>query len=379
MDTAAAREPGRFFIWHSAQRHPTLSLDLYSKPVRAIFESPKAVVEGWIFGAPTYDDTLYIKTYAHSMNKAYFHEVENPVIPHCDPQVILAFDHLRDLAELAGLEIEVITVNDVYERLMRGAPVVKRDVDHEIEPISVVTKKKDTPLMKRLFKKFSAGNNIEVTPLSVDELDKSAVVTMSERIAALGETESGAYGFYKVRVDREQMITRYERELVDSVFDRDPQIAEIHDIGAGLGSIAIAVAAKGVRAVMLEYDRRRAAAANVIISNMEKTWPSMAGRLSVAQGSFPETVPKRHKKRGQFAAIATNVMGTLPSEIEDKMIAGLTQYDVVYIDVQRFCVSRKTEDEIDGLLARISAAGLTSQELLVEFGDFGRYYRLAKG
>ena len=71
-------------------------------------------------------------------------------------------------------------------------------------------------------------------------------------------------------------------------------------------------------------------------------------------------------------------MGTLPSETEDEMIDGLAKFDVCYVDLQRFCIQRDTLEAYEALLERMRKSGLLSQELLLDQGAAGYYYRLAK-
>lgn len=378
----ASRGDDRFFIWYSDQLHPTMSLDVYSKSVQTRLEDQNVMLDGWLRNAPVYDGVIYVKTYAHSLNGRYFDTSDSPLIPHADPRVQSLFSQFETVIEKSGLSLELVTVSDVYRALMTGPAPQKLLVESEIKAVQVPSKSKlagasvlekfKKALLGRLPQKHSRD------PMDIAPLDATAVKVMRQRIETMGVTDSGAYNFYKIRVDRDEMVTRHEREIVDAMFATDPDIARVVDIGSGLGNAALAVVAHGAEGVALEYDRRRVAATNEIFEQLRKDHPGPGHRLTSIQGAFPETMPERSDFPGLFVALTTNIMGTMPSQIEDKMIEGLTLFDVAYVDVQRFGNSRENEDEYAALLSRMADAGLKSQRLILDQGKAGVYYRLAK-
>ncbi len=381
----AARGAERFFIWHSRQRHPMMSLDIYSKHVQDRFENPNQVIEDWICNAPVYDDALYIKTYAHSMNGRYFDKMETPHIPHMNPAISSTFDMFKNLIEDAGFDLEITTGMDVYDELINSPEPVKRI---ESSPLKVQTstpdpfgrvRRKAGSVFNSIFKKLKgSGHSSSNERPTLASIDRVAISVIKNRIKKMGDTDSGAYGFYKVRADRGELVTRHERELADSILARDPQVESIVDVGAGLGSMVLAFAAEGRQAIGLEYDRRRVATADAMIEKLKKIHPTAGNLMSFIQGTFPASTPEKTNAKGLYAGITTNIMGTLPSETEDEMIDGLAKFDVCYVDLQRFCIQRDTPEAYEALLERMRKSGLLSQELLLDQGAAGYYYRLAK-
>jgi len=115
-----ARDVDRFFIWHSMNIHPHSCIDYVSKGVRQMFIDPDAVVVEWLRRSPIFDNGIYIKTDAHSMYKHYWDELHKPVPPLQWPAVQLAFGHLRDACEKLGIKFNLVTVNELHDRLMTG-------------------------------------------------------------------------------------------------------------------------------------------------------------------------------------------------------------------------------------------------------------------
>ncbi len=438
MTDPKAVNEARFFVWNSAQRHPTLSLDLYSKGVRKQFEDCDALIDQWICRSPIFDDALYIKTYAHSMHIHYFEDEDETIVPLAKAPVRDMFERLRDMAGTAGLEVELITAMEARDTLMAPGPRQARgggpgawerddlawpatsgqDIEYDaseakwnigesssVQRIAsllsrgsernrassgVAERNWGKTMLERMFKWMNKSNRpsaasesfivdkpmIQLQP--IDAADAIAVAVMKARIAQMGETESGAYGFYKVRADRGSLITRFERELIDVVHDKEPSIGEIVDIGAGIGTTALGFAASGCSAVALEFDRRRLAAAEAIARSLKAHYPGIAKNFLVAKGVFPDDIPTKTAS-GPRIALTTNIMGSLASETEDKIIRGLLDFDVCYVDLQRFCNARNSAEEFDALLKRMSMIGLTEQSLVLDQGAQGHYYRLTKG
>ena len=236
-----------------------------------------------------------------------------------------------------------------------------------------------TSVFNSILKNFKKLEKFILSPEpSIAEIDKVATLVVKKRIRKMGIRESGSYNFYKVRVDRGELVTHHERELVNTILTRDPEVEAIVDIGSGIGSILLGFATKGRKATGIEYDTRRVATGKAVIAKLTRTYPAVGNLIHFIHGAFPSVSMVKPPIQGLFVGITTNILGTLTSKTENEIINGLRDFDVCYVDLKRFGTPRKTTEEYEQLLSRMRDVGLTSQELLLDQGKAGYYYRLTK-
>lgn len=208
------------------------------------------------------------------------------------------------------------------------------------------------------------------------QIDEFACKSMADRIAKLGELESGAYGFYATRVARQQLITPSEVKIRDLIVENEQQLTCIHDVGAGLGTLALAFACKGVDAYAIDRDRRRFEAMQQVHAQMKIAFPECAAKYHPVFASVPSIEVKAHQTKDTIAVL-TNFVATIPEDVQILIIEELSTYHASYVDVQRFCKSRVAQEDYLPLIDTFLQHGFTSAEPVLNLGNNGMFYRFS--
>jgi hypothetical protein len=110
-----AISPGRFFIWSSVVKHDSCALDYYGLNLRTNLPDIEPVLVDWFRDSVQLDDTIYVKTHAHSMAWSYWEGLKSPIIPHLHPSIQTLCGHLADVCTNFGLALEFGTARSIYE------------------------------------------------------------------------------------------------------------------------------------------------------------------------------------------------------------------------------------------------------------------------
>ncbi len=96
-------------------------------------------------------------------------------------------------------------------------------------------------------------------------IDDEAAVWLTEllmpmmryRVASLGLQESGAYRFYRRRIQSGRAFKVFELRLAETIVDRVPSVEVIHEIGCGWGQLVFLLAWNGYAVTGFEVDNNR--------------------------------------------------------------------------------------------------------------------------
>jgi hypothetical protein len=193
---------------------------------------------------------------------------------------------------------------------------------------------------------------------------------MRYRMARLGVEASGAYDFYRIRIDSGRVFGDYELRLVDTIIARALPVDEIHEIGCGWGQLVYLLAWRGYRCTGFEMDKRRFLGADALRQILGQLDEERASRVTIRHEFFP---PLRRPDPHRSLVIATNVVTENPRFFEDQMLWGLRRYRHAIIDMDRFCALRQP-DQYPSFLARIEAIGLRSLGMVCDAGQEGHFY-----
>lgn len=200
-------------------------------------------------------------------------------------------------------------------------------------------------------------------------LNKAMSDAFRARVEQMGDKESGAYGFYLVRIERDEVLLKREWDLARIIHDNAPE-AEVHEIGPGAATLAIACAALGHRCVAVERDRRRADAASALADACRPVDPEIPRRMRVLTEHFPSRpLESLRRKARKPMVVATNFISSIPEEEEPAMIEALGRYDTALIDMFRFRVQRSEPEAREALKERILAAGFTRADEVLAYKD----------
>jgi hypothetical protein len=104
----------RFFIWNSNLEHPASSLDAKSGPIGDNLASHEDYLDRLLEKSVRIGDTLFIKTYAHSLERRFEGELCCPY-PLAHPNVLRMFNTLESLCVKNNVELNYVTAKEVYD------------------------------------------------------------------------------------------------------------------------------------------------------------------------------------------------------------------------------------------------------------------------
>lgn len=172
---------------------------------------------------------------------------------------------------------------------------------------------------------------------------------ISDRIYAMGLTESGAYEYYAQRVERRDLLTMDGRALLWRIL-ADPPARLVH-AGTGLGCLTACVAAAGIPSMGYECDHRRHRGATALRDAMGLSYELRAAYY-----------PDANVGTGGLL-LFTNVGADWSEAQEDGVIGTFSRFGRVILDLRQFGHLRTDPSEQDALLERIPA--VTSVRLAI--------------
>ncbi len=187
----------------------------------------------------------------------------------------------------------------------------------------------------------------------VERIDAELVDLHRRRLALLGATASGLHADYAPRLGRGALVTSRDRAAF-SLIDRYMPEYDVHAVmSAGLGELALLLAASGRRVVAHEPDASRARAIDAGLTHLTQAGLIEPGVMSVAPDLTPSTAPA-----GRVLGIGLHV-----SEFPDDATAAshldrAAMFTDLLIDPRLFLRLRPTRAEQDALLTTLAERGL---------------------
>lgn len=179
--------------------------------------------------------------------------------------------------------------------------------------------------------------------------------TMTERIAKLGVSRSGAGDHYAHLIKSGKGIVEHDIVAARFLVGRFGTSREIHDIGSGIGSLALLLAAMGVSVVGTESQVARYQSCLAALELFKEKWDRPAASVRFVQGRFPQCVADADLS--DKVAVLTGFIATVSASERASIIAGLRRYAGVLIDTHRFLTPLKQEEEQERLLSEFQKAG----------------------
>lgn len=201
------------------------------------------------------------------------------------------------------------------------------------------------------------------TPIIAD-LPKINDVMMTwarQRLAAMGEIESGLLHFYASRVnDHGSLFDPYDVSLIEEILTRRGDFAHYVEAGPGVGQTMLALAVLGKSVIGVEASPRRFAALSDLTATMIRAFPEIAGRVRLENGPFPAFPTGGDWSDSLFYAgcftFATN------TDQDEIMVEGLRRFGASIIDLTRFVLVRRTPELLAGLRDLLRRKGFAEPE-----------------
>lgn len=312
---ASALTPGRFLIWNSRAKHAVCSLDCYTEEDAARLDNTVHIVSTWLSDCPVIDDTLYIKTHAHSMDGRYY--AEGHKMPLTSSRVSALFDLLRRSCDGAGVELHVKTVNEVLNALRQSDKASPALSGRQGETMTSAIAATERPI------DFDAANQIAVAAV------KTWTVQQPRYAASLGD-------YYRVRLNQNNLLIEAERQIVDYCRHQFDPACLFYELGCGYGELSLMLAIAGFSATAFESEEGRFKGAMALREALAQSGYDTT-RASFIHGRFPDALQLAQlQSPSSPILVATNVTSKYIVQNFDFVTRALRLFDHLVLDLARF-------------------------------------------
>lgn len=354
---AEAFSPDRFFIWSSKTPYDaSSSLDTYWPPNVDALANWEKVLLDWFELCPVIENTLLIKTHAHSMANHYY-ESDPPCIPHAHPYVRTLFTHLNAACELNGVALQYGAVSDLRDLLVRAdrACAPNTDAQASVEQQKHILIEQS----RRRFEEAAIRTSAELAAVN------------ASRFQSLGSYYVDRFSANKLVTKRDQHILRYYvQHCADATFC---------EIGSGIGELPVMIGLCGLPAYGIEPDDNRRALACTIADAFSSASTGEYICPTFIRGELPKTlsdIVMNQLPHKRLVACLSNISGSVLVEQEEASLRSLWLFDEVIIDIARFAKSR-TSVEQDTLLQQLSTR-FDVQEVILKESDVNLLHLTAR-
>jgi tRNA1(Val) A37 N6-methylase TrmN6 len=335
----------KFFIWNSPIKAPSASLDWGNSDIRRGLAVPEKLGHEIVYRSFRWDGVLFIKTHAHSMHAMNRDDEGRQIHPHCYGPIRDLYGAIFDGADAAGASVTFATAGEVYDRFTTAQrPAV-------VPPMSWF---RPPPLGD------AAGPYVPPTSADVQDaaarLDRLATAAIAARVGELGVEESGAGPHYATLAQRGSVLPRYDIRAAAILLARFGGSYAVDEIGTGIGTLPLLLAALGIPARGIEHSGRRYEACLAVAAHVESCWkkPPLAP-YGFVFGHFPECVGE--EDLSDRLAVVTDLTFSATEATRWALIGGMRRYGAVLLDLDRFIRRASSEEARRALVEEFRAAG----------------------
>lgn len=224
---------------------------------------------------------------------------------------------------------------------------------------------------------MEGSNELRTSLRWVDRLSQLLVPVLQHQLERFGAQATGAYNFYKTRLDGGQLFLDYEIAVARELLSRPLGITRVDEVGSGFGQFPLLLGWNGFQTVGFESDRLRAKTARCLRAILDLTDPDLTRAITLSEDEFPSAnVPL---PGSNSMILTTNLVATRSEAQQAAIIAGMRKYSFALVDVQRLFEKRDSDTQQQAALALFSKAGFDKPQLFLDLGDRGRYYLFSSG
>ena len=166
---------------------------------------------------------------------------------------------------------------------------------------------------------------------------------MRERLAELGEVESGLFRYYSRKLQHDTLLSECDLGAVRLLRASRGRFRREWDIGSGVGQLPLALAADGWQVFAIEHDKRRFGALTAVIDAVTRSQPHIGRRVQPVFGSFPEVTSGNYV--GDDVVIALNAAFSATEEKYRAFEDRLRKYGAALIDFPRLFTETKVPSD----------------------------------
>lgn len=190
----------------------------------------------------------------------------------------------------------------------------------------------------------------------IERLDPGMVNLHRRRLAALGLEASGLYAHYKSRLDQGSLITPRERFAFDLIDAYLPPYDRYVVMRAGLGELAVVLAASGRRVLACEPNSNRRAAIEAGATHLQEIGLLAPGLLTTVGTLTPE-----EPLVGRVLGVGLDVAHVRTEASAAPHLENIRSFEALLIDLRLFVRIRETFAEQTVLSETLQAMGFDSR------------------
>ena len=165
---------------------------------------------------------------------------------------------------------------------------------------------------------------------------------LSERLARLGEHESGLFSFYAWKLQHQCLLSDCDHEAIRLLQGMRGRYRRVWDIGAGVGQLSVALAADGWQVTAVDYNPLRFAALEAVIDAVGESWPEIEARIKPILGTIPDVIAGIDVSND--LAISFGSSFTAPEATHQAFVDALHRFKAALIDFPSLCTA--TDDPV---------------------------------
>jgi hypothetical protein len=197
---------------------------------------------------------------------------------------------------------------------------------------------------------FSSGLEL------AQRVDAELVALHRRRLAASGPTKSGLYSHYQAKVERGSVVESRERAVLDLVEAYLPSYDAYGVLRAGLGELALLLAASGRKVTAYEAEPNRRAAIEAGREHLEQIGLLASGALTVLTSITPESALP-----GSTLGIGLGVVQVLDESAAAPLLERMRFFEALLIDLRAFLRIRETPADKAAAIVGLRAIGFDSR------------------
>lgn len=377
----ATLQPDRFFIWNSPIKARYSSIDYYSEPNRELFKTPDRILAEWFKGSVSFGSDLFIKTHAHSMKWEYKISEDGSPIPHCYPDVVKVFEQLLRICDRAGVEFQLVTVDEVMAWLhsfdgsqAAVAPLVKEQPGRlsllerqagvsavpAVQTASAGAKKKKVALATATKKSLEPGKQrARPRKAALDvaaDLDRDIASMLRTWVNSDPKRVASAGDYYRDLLKGDHILQDYERAVLEYIVTNVPvDGTSIVEVGVGYGILSLLLAARGYEVIAFEGDRLRYEGLQFLADSFAERVPGIRSRLRPVLGWFPDAFDQSMVQRDRRnLLLTTNIVATASARRQEVILDVARDFDDLIIDTTRFGIRRYDAEAAERFNAEVA-------------------------
>lgn len=212
--------------------------------------------------------------------------------------------------------------------------------------------------------------------VNLDFLDGYLLSALNDIVTGNGVETSGLGGFYQGRItNRWGGLSDYEERVTQYILANCAQ-RRVVEVGAGLGTLPIALALNGMVTAAVEFYDVRARTAQRLRANLIVPFPELADKYEFIYGAFPTVLEGTNWVGRNVLVLFTNVGAGWDEAQTSKAIGWCQACSEAILDLALFGRERRDPAEQSALFDRIASVASAAKRVPDLGGEYAHFHFL---